>query len=105
MLDKFKDMGNLIKKAKEMQAQMNDIQKELKGIRITEETAEGKIRVVMTGEMDVVEIVVDESLYAPGNAKKVNEALKVTVAKAIKKAKDLATSKLAKASGGLVPGM
>ena len=104
MLDKFKDMGKLLKQAKEMQGQMKEIQKELKSLRVTEETDGGKIKVTLTGDMDVVEVVVDPSLMAAEHHAKVQKALKAVMDKAIKKSKDLASSKLAKISGGLIPG-
>ncbi len=104
MLDKFKDMGKLLKQAKEMQGQMKEIQKELKSLRVTEEAEGGKIKVTLTGDMDVVEVVVDPSLMSTDQHSKVQKALKVVMDKAIKKSKDLASSKLAKISGGLIPG-
>ena len=104
MLDKFKDMGKLLKQAKEMQGQMKEIQAELKSTTVTEEAEGGKIKITLTGDMDVVEISVDPSLLSPENQKRLENGLKVVTYQAIKKSKDLASSKLAKISGGLIPG-
>lgn len=104
MLDKFKDMGKLLKQAKEMQGQMKEIQKELKALRVTEEAEGGKIKVTLTGDMDVESIEIDPSLLSADNQKRLQNGLKSASDAAIKKAKNLASSKLAKISGGLIPG-
>ena len=96
MLDKFKDMGKLLKQAKEMQGQMKVIQKELKTLRVTEEGEGGKIKITLTGDMDVVDVVIDPSLLSTDHQKKLQNGLKSVMDKAIKKSKDLASSKLAK---------
>ena len=104
MLDKFKDMGKLLKQAKEMQGQMKDVQKELKSTRVSEESEGGKIKVVMSGDMEVLEVSIDPSLLSQDNQKRAENGLKVAFSAAIKKSKELASSKLAKISGGLIPG-
>jgi len=104
MLDKFKDMGKLLKQAKEMQGQMKEIQKELKSLRVTEEAEAGKIKVVMTGDMDVESVEIDPSLLSADQKKRLEKGLKSAMDAAVKKAKNLASSKLAKISGGLIPG-
>ena len=48
MFDKLKDMGNLVKQAKEMRGQMKAIQDELKNVIVEGEALGGKVRVKMT---------------------------------------------------------
>ena len=97
-------MGKLLKQAKEMQGQMKEVQKELKSLRVTEDAEGGLIKVIITGDMEVEDIIIDPSLLSADNHKKLQNGLKKATSNAIKKAKDLASSKLAKISGGLIPG-
>ena len=105
MFNQLKEMGNLAKKAKEMKSKMKDIQNELKGLRI--ETDENGIKVVMTGEMDCVEVTIkDEKLLASSNKEKLEKNLMKVFNKASQRAKSVASSKLSAVSKGLdIPGL
>ena len=103
MLDKFQDMGKLLKQAQELRTSMKKIQQELKQTKISMSAMDGGIKVVVNGELEVLLFEVAEELFEKKNHKRVEKATKDCFAKAIKKAKDLATSKLSSASGGFLP--
>jgi DNA-binding YbaB/EbfC family protein len=106
MFEGLKDVGKLMKQAKEMKTQMKKIQDELKQVLVTGSAMGGKIEVTMTGELDCTSVVVDPALMDPKQAGLVQKALKEAINAATKKAKDVATQKLSVISGGLnLPGM
>ena len=76
MFNKLKDMGNLAKKAKEMKKQMEDIQRELKDMKINVD--EHGIQVVMSGEMDLLSLKVPEGALNAGNKEKLEKAKRIT---------------------------
>jgi len=104
MLKKFQDMGKLLKQAQEMKAAMKKVQEELKVTKIPVSVKGDKIKVTLNGELDVLEVVIDPSMLSAQHANDLQSGVKEAFNEAIRKAKDLATAKLSKISGGLVPG-
>ena len=103
MFDKIKDMGKLMKQASEMKSKMKAIQDELKNERVLGESENGKVKITLTGEMDVHAVSIDPSLSS--DPKRLEKAIQTAVNHAIKKAKDIATKKLSGISSGLdLPG-
>ena len=63
-----------------------------------------KIKITINGELEILDLELDPSLLEAGQKSELEKGLKSGFTEAIKKAKDIATSKLAAISGGLVPG-
>ncbi len=106
MFEKFKDVGNMMKQAKEMREQMKKVQDELKQISVSGVAMGGKVEVVMSGELEVVKVNIDPVLIEPKQADLLSKAVKEAFNAASKKAKDLVTQRLSAVSGGLnLPGM
>ncbi len=106
MFEGLKDMGKLLKQAGEMKSKMKKIQDELKKVRVTGAAEGGKIEVVISGELEVLDIKIDPSLLAPGSQQTIQKGLLKAFNDASKKSKELATSKLSDISGGLdIPGL
>jgi len=104
MFNQLKDMGNLAKKAKEMKSQMKKIQEELKGMVINLD--EQGIKVVMSGEMDLLSIDISDNLLVPGKKADLQKSLVKIINKASQQAKTMASSKLSSVSKGLdIPGL
>ena len=102
MFNQLKDMGNLAKKAKEMKSQMKKIQEELKDLKI--DLNESGIKLVMTGEMDLVSIDIDDNLLS--KKEDLQKALVKVINKASQQSKTMASNKLASVSKGLnIPGL
>tara|TARA_B100000427_G_scaffold324141_1_gene328764 strand:+ start:1385 stop:1696 length:312 start_codon:yes stop_codon:yes gene_type:complete len=102
MFNQLKDMGNLAKKAKEMKSQMKKIQEELKDLKI--DLNESGIKLVMTGEMDLVSIDIDDNLLS--KKEDLQKALVKVINKASQQSKTMASNKLSSVSKGLnIPGL
>ena len=57
-------LGNLMKQAQEMQANMEKAQAELASLEVTGESGGGLVKVTMTGKHEVRRVVIDDSLLA-----------------------------------------
>ena len=57
-------LGNLMKQAQEMQANMQKAQEKLADIEVTGESGGGLVKVTMTGKHEVRRVVIDDSLLS-----------------------------------------
>lgn len=106
MFDGLKDMGKLLKQAKEMKSQMKKVQDQLKKLTVEGRGASGKIVVVLTGELEVVDVNIDPELLDKTYHKAFQKEMKKAITEATQKAKNMATEKLSAVSGDLnLPGM
>ena len=83
---------------------MEDVQKQLEKSIIPVSELNGKIKIEITGELQVVKFEIDPSLLTSDQKSAVEQAVKSGFTKAIKQAKDLATNKLQSVTGGLFSG-
>ena len=58
----MKGIGNMMKQAQQMQANMEKMQEEVAKMEITGQSGGGMISVVMTGKHDIKRVHIDESL-------------------------------------------
>ena len=56
-------MGNLMKQAQQMQANMEKAQQELANVEITGQSGGGMVKIVMTGKHDVKRVSIEDSLF------------------------------------------
>ena len=106
MFENLKDMGKLLKQAKEMKSKMKDVQDELKKLIVEVSNKTNTITMKMTGEMEVTEITIDPSILSEKNAEKIEKSLKQVFNQASGEAKEAASTKLAGVSKGLnIPGL
>lgn len=104
MFEGLKDMGKLLKQAGEMKSKMKQIQDELKKVKVSGTAEDGKVEVILSGELECLEVKIDPSVA--GNASSLQRAVQKAFNEAARKAKELATTKLSDISGGLnLPGM
>mgnify|MGYP001217921605 CR=1 FL=1 len=111
MFNKMKDMGNLVKKAKEMKDEMKRVQNELKDQKVLGENKQKTVKVLLTGELNCVGLQISpEALLEATKDEKKKKALEKAITEAFnqsaEKAKTLASGKLSKISQGLnIPGL
>ncbi len=99
-------LGNLMKQAQEMQANMQKAQEELAKLEVTGESGGGMVSVVMTCKHEVRRITIDDSLL--GDDKDMLEDLvAAAVNDAVHKVESTTQERLAGVAGGinLPPGM
>ena len=111
MFGKLKDMGNLVKKAKEMKDEMKKVQDSLKNEKIMGENSKKTVKVLLNGELECLGIqITPELIAAATKGEKEKKVLEKEISEAFnttsKKAKELASNKLSKISQGLdIPGL
>jgi DNA-binding YbaB/EbfC family protein len=100
----FGNMGEMMKMAREMQGQLKKVKDELSR-EVYEGSAHGVLAKV-SGDMELKEIKIDPKLADPNRIDNLERAVKDAAGKALKIAKDEASRKLKKVTGGLgLPGM
>jgi DNA-binding YbaB/EbfC family protein len=57
-------LGNLMKQAQQMQADMQKAQQELASMEVTGQSGGGLVKITMTGKHEVRRVVIDDSLLA-----------------------------------------
>jgi DNA-binding YbaB/EbfC family protein len=57
-------LGNLMKQAQQMQADMQKAQEELASMEVTGQSGGGLVKITMTGKHEVRRVVIDDSLLA-----------------------------------------
>jgi DNA-binding YbaB/EbfC family protein len=75
----MKDMYQLQKKAKQMQ-------KELKNLEIEARSTDGLVSVVVSGEMKIVSVSIDEAMMSPEKKRELEQSLKDVAGQAMAKA-------------------
>lgn len=93
-------LGNLMKQAQKMQAEMQTAQEELANMEITGESGGGLVKVVMTGRHDVRRVEIDAALM--GDDKEMLEDLvAAAVNDAVRKVEKNSQDKMAGLAGGM----
>ena len=101
MFDGLKDMGKLLKQAKDMKSKMKKVQDGLKKLICT--GASDGVEVKVTGEIVCTEITINDDLL--NDKKRLVKALTTAFNSAAKQSKDAATSQLSAVTGDLnLPG-
>lgn len=92
-------LAGLMKKAQEMQKNMEDAQEEIAKLEINGESGAGMVKVVMTGKHDVKKVTIDPSILDD------KEMLEDLIAAAINDANRKVEEHTASKMGGLTAGM
>ena len=101
----MKNIGDLQKMAREMQANMEKAQTELGELTVTGTAGGGAVTVVMTGTQDVREIKISKDAVDPTDVETLQDLVLAAVNDALARSKELAAQKLGGVTGGLkLPG-
>ena len=105
MFENLKDMGKLMKQAKEMKDKMKDIQEKLKKTKVSGKSENGRIVVELSGELECLSVQIDPALVSANQTIALQKSLQKAFNDAAAQAKNIATSELSSVSGGLnLPG-
>jgi len=100
------NMGNLLKQAQKMQAEMARIQEELKDERVEASAGGGMVKVVMTGDLRVERVSVDPASVDPDDLGMLEDMVAAAVNEALRQAQDLANTRMSAVTGGAgIPGL
>lgn len=99
-------MGNIAKMAQQMQAQMAQVQAELRETTLETTTGGGAVRIVITGAQEVRSVEIDPGAIEPGEVEMLQDLILAAMNDAITRSKQLADEKMASVAGSMgLPGM
>ncbi|MCX7679921.1 MAG: YbaB/EbfC family nucleoid-associated protein [Spirochaetes bacterium] len=102
MLKGLGDIGNIMR----LQREFKNLQKKLKKMEATGETADGLVKVSVSGEYRVVDVVIADELISSGDKRKLEKSIAFACNVAIDKMKELAAKEMSNLTGGLnIPGL
>jgi DNA-binding YbaB/EbfC family protein len=102
----MKNMGDLQKMAREMQANMAKAQEELAAAMVEGTAGGGAVVVVLTGTQDIKSIRIQKDAVDPEDVETLQDLVVAAFTDALKKSRELAAQRLGGVTGGLkIPGM
>lgn len=100
------DMGNLLKQAQKMQAEIDRMESELAEARVEGLAGGGAVKALVSGDAQVIAIEVSDEAFASTDKSLFEEMLAAAVRDGIERARQLKRDRMKKAMGGLdLPGM
>ena len=101
----MKNIGDLQRMAREMQANMEKAQTELGEITVTGTAGGGAVTAVMTGTQELREVTISKDAVDPTDVETLQDLVLAAVNDALTRSKELAAQKLGGVTGGLkLPG-
>jgi len=102
----MKNMGDLQKMAREMQANMAKAQEELAAATVEGTAGGGAVVIVLTGTQDIKSIRIQKDAVDPEDIETLQDLVVAAFTDALKKSRELAAQRLGGVTGGLkIPGM
>jgi DNA-binding YbaB/EbfC family protein len=100
------NFGNMMKQAQKMQAKMAEMQEQLKTETLEASAGGGMVRVTITGDMQIRELVIDPAAIDPDDLEMLQDMVAAAVNEAIRSAQELASRRMGEITGGMnVPGL
>jgi len=94
-------LGNLMKQAQEMQANMQKAQEELANVEVTGQAGGGMVQITMTGKHDVKRVSIEDSLFED-DKEMLEDLIAAAVNDAVKQVEKTTQERMA---GMMPPGM
>ena len=100
------NIGNIMKQAKKMQEKIGRLQAELETKTIEAQSGGGMVRVIVNGKFEVVSLKIEKDVVNPEDIELLQDLITAAVNEGIRKSQEMASSEMAKITGGLgIPGM
>jgi nucleoid-associated protein EbfC len=101
------NIPDMMKKAQEVQEQLQSVQQELRGKTISGEAGAGMVKVVVTGAQEIISISIEESLVAEGNKKMLEDLVIAAVNNGLNNSRAMAESEMKRVTSMLpkIPGL
>lgn len=100
------DMGNLMKQAQRMQAELARAQEEIANERIEVSVGGGAVKAVMTGALVLESLSIDPSAVDPEDPGMLEDLVVAAVNEALRQAQEMTAKRMQAVTGGLkIPGL
>lgn len=101
----MQNFNTIMKQAKKMQERMANMQKELETKTVEAQAGGGMVRVVVNGKYELVSMKIEKDVVNPEDIEMLQDLIAAAVNEGIRKAQEMASSEMAKITGGLnIPG-
>jgi nucleoid-associated protein EbfC len=99
------NQANAMKQVQRAQAEMARVQEELKKDLVTASAGGGAVKVSVTGDLTVTDVVIDPRAVDPEDVAMLQDMVLAAVNEALRQAQELANQKMSRVMGGLgLPG-
>jgi DNA-binding YbaB/EbfC family protein len=106
MKSPFGNMGNILKQAQAMQAQMAKVQEQASAKTVTGTAGGGSVTVTANGAMQLLGIVIDPEVVKGGDVEMVQDLVMAASNDALRKAREMLADEMKSITGGMnVPGL
>ncbi len=101
------NIGNLMKQAQQMQANVQRVQAEIASLEVTGEAGGGMAKVVMTGKHEARRVSLDPSIISADDKEMLEDLVAAAINDAVQKVERVTQEKMSSVMGGmnLPPGM
>jgi DNA-binding YbaB/EbfC family protein len=100
------NMGNLLKKAQELQEKMAKLQEELGEKTVEASSGGGMVSVVANGKQEIVSIKIDPEVVDSNDVEMLEDLVLAAINDALYQAKQLVTDEMSQLTGGVkIPGI
>ena len=97
----MKNLGNLVKQAQRMKAEMDRIQEEAGAKRVEGTAGGGMVTVVCNGRGEVVEVKIDPEVAGADELEMLQDLVVAAANDALRKSRELLSQEMARLTGGL----
>lgn len=102
----MQNFNTIMKQAKKMQERMASLQKELETKTVEAQAGGGMVQVVVNGRFELVSIKIEKEVVNPDDIEMLQDLVAAAVNEGIRKAQEMASTEMAKITGGLsIPGL
>ena len=106
MKNPLANMGNILKQAQAMQAQMAKVQEQASAKTVTGTAGGGGVTVTANGAMQLLGIVIDPEVVKSGDVEMVQDLVMAASNDALQKAREMMANDMKAVTGGMnVPGL
>ena len=99
------NQAQALKQLQKMQAEMARVQEELKSDLVTASAGGGAVKVTMSADLKVTDVVIDARAIDPEEAEMLQDMVAAAVNEALREAQELQNTKMSRVMGGMnLPG-
>src|SRR3989304_8675663 len=99
-------VGNIVRQAQKMQAQMQKIQEELANKAVEASSGGGMVKAVVNGKQELLSIKIEPEVVNPSDVEMLQDLIVAAVNEGIKRSQAMMSEEMGKVTGGLgVPGL
>lgn len=102
----MRGMNEMVRQAQIMQKKMTQMQDELKTREVEASSGGGMVKVVCTGDQQIVSVNIEASVVESGDVEMLQDLVLTAVNDAVKKSKDMMEEEMGQLTGGMkIPGL